>query len=57
MPQPRNSTPRTLGWLYTAGFLGIFAICHTPGFTDSDGKPFGLLTSTFVERIEALLRQ
>ena len=33
---------RTLGWLYTAGFLGIFLICHTPGFTDTDGKLFGL---------------
>jgi hypothetical protein len=42
MPQPRSSTLRTLGWVYTAGFLGIFAICHTPGFTDADGKLFGL---------------
>ena len=41
MPQTR-STLRTLGWLYTAGFLGIFLICHTPGFTDADGKLFGL---------------
>ena len=42
MPHTRSSTLRTLGWLYTAGFLGIFIICHTPGFTDADGKLFGL---------------
>jgi hypothetical protein len=41
MPQ-RRSTLRTLGWLYTAGFLGIFLICHTPGFTDADSRLFGL---------------
>jgi hypothetical protein len=33
---------RTLAWVYTAGFLGIFAICHTPGLTDSQGRLFGL---------------
>jgi hypothetical protein len=32
----------TLAWLYTAGFLGIFIICHTPGLTDPDGKLLGL---------------
>ena len=28
---------RKLTWLYVAGFLGIFLICHTPGLTDADG--------------------
>jgi hypothetical protein len=37
-----RSALRRLGRLYTAGFLGIFLICHTPGFTDADGKLFGL---------------
>lgn len=38
-------TPRTLriwAWAYTAGFLGIFIICHTPGLSDADGRLFGL---------------
>jgi hypothetical protein len=29
-------------WWYTAGFLGIFLICHTPGLTDADGRLLGL---------------
>ena len=33
---------KKLAWLYTAGFLGIFLICHTPGLTDADGKLLGL---------------
>jgi hypothetical protein len=33
---------RTLTWLYVAGFLGIFLICHTPGLTDADGYLLGL---------------
>jgi hypothetical protein len=33
---------RTLAWWYTAGFLGIFVICHTPGFTNDQGQLFGL---------------
>jgi hypothetical protein len=38
-------TPRTLrtwAWAYTAGFLGIFIICHTPGLSDAEGRLFGL---------------
>ena len=50
-PQPRSSTLRTLGWVYTAGFLGIFAICHTPGFTDADGKLFGLFRIDPIRRL------
>jgi hypothetical protein len=33
---------RKLAWWYTAGFLGIFLICHTPGVSDADGRLFGL---------------
>jgi hypothetical protein len=33
---------RKLAWWYTAGFLGIFVVCHTPGLTDSAGRLFGL---------------
>lgn len=38
----RSSTLRTLAWAYTAGFLGIFIICHTPGLSDDQGKLLGL---------------
>jgi hypothetical protein len=33
---------RKLAWFYTAGFLGIFVICHTPGLTDDAGRLLGL---------------
>ena len=33
---------RKLTWLYVAGFLGIFIICHTPGLTDAEGRLLGL---------------
>ena len=33
---------RMLAWIYTAGFLGIFLICHTPGLSDAEGRLFGL---------------
>lgn len=33
---------RKLAWFYTAGFLGIFLICHTPGLTDDAGRLLGL---------------
>jgi hypothetical protein len=33
---------KKLAWLYTAGFLGIFLICHTPAFNDAQGRLFGL---------------
>ena len=38
MSTDRYRTLSTLGWLYTAGFLGIFIICHTPGLTDARGQ-------------------
>ena len=31
-----------LAWLYTAGFIGIFLITHTPALTDANGLSFGL---------------
>ncbi|MGH9384385.1 MAG: hypothetical protein ACRD2N_08890 [Vicinamibacterales bacterium] len=33
---------RKLAWWYTAGFLGIFIVCHTPGLTDEAGRLLGL---------------
>jgi len=33
---------RSLAWVYTAGFLGIFIICHTLGLTDDQGRLMGL---------------
>ena len=38
----RYRTLRKLAWWYTAGFLGIFVICHTPGISDDQGRLFGL---------------
>lgn len=35
-------TLRKWAWWYTAGFLGIFVICHTPGISDEQGRLFGL---------------
>ena len=40
---------RKLTWLYVAGFLGIFLICHTPGLTDADGRLLGLF---FIDPID-----
>jgi hypothetical protein len=33
---------KKLAWAYTAGFLGIFLLCHTPGLSDEQGRLFGL---------------
>src|SRR5687768_14464501 len=41
-PHDPYRTLRTLAWGYTAGCLGIFIICHTPGLTDDQGKLLGL---------------
>ncbi|HVH55711.1 MAG TPA: hypothetical protein VM791_05635 [Vicinamibacterales bacterium] len=38
----RPQTLRKLAWLYTAGFIGIFIITHTPALTDENGLSFGL---------------
>ncbi len=36
------NTLRKLAWLYTAGFIGICIITHTPALTDENGLSFGL---------------
>jgi hypothetical protein len=46
---------KKLAWWYTAGFLGIFLICHTPGFTDADGKLLGLFRIDPIDDIVHLL--
>jgi hypothetical protein len=38
----RPETLRKLAWLYTAGFIGIFIITHTPALNDENGLSFGL---------------
>jgi hypothetical protein len=38
----RQDTLVKLAWWYTAGFLGIFLITHTPALTDANGLSFGL---------------
>ena len=57
MPSPSHApTPlRRLAWLYTAGFLGIFVICHTPAFNDAEGRLFGLFTIDPIDDIVHLL--
>jgi hypothetical protein len=42
MTHDRYRTLRKLAWWYTAGFLGIFVLCHTPGLSDDQGRLFGL---------------
>jgi hypothetical protein len=46
---------RTLAWWYTAGFLGIFVICHTPGLTDDAGRLMGLFRIDPIDDIVHLL--
>lgn len=46
---------KKLAWLYTAGFLGIFIICHTPGLTNADGKLLGLFRIDPIDDIVHLL--
>ena len=46
---------KQLAWWYTAGFLGIFLICHTPGFTDPEGRLFGLFRIDPIDDIVHLL--
>lgn len=44
-----------LAWVYTAGFLGVFLITHTPGFTDANGFLFGLFKIDPIDDIVHLL--
>jgi hypothetical protein len=46
---------RQLAWWYTAGFLGIFLICHTPGLTDDAGRLLGLFRIDPIDDIVHLL--
>jgi hypothetical protein len=50
-----SRTLRTLAWWYTAGFLGIFIICHTPGFTDDQDRLFGLFRIDPIDDLVHLL--
>ena len=51
----RPDTLRKLAWLYTAGFIGIFIITHTPALTDANGLSFGLFKIDPVDDIVHLL--
>ena len=51
----RADTLRKLAWLYTAGFIGIFIITHTPALTDENGLSFGLFKIDPVDDIVHLL--
>src|SRR5687767_2409553 len=51
----RRHRLRTLAWWYTAGFLGIFVICHTPGVSDSEGRLFGLFKIDPIDDVVHLL--
>ena len=46
---------RKLTWLYVAGFLGIFIICHTPGLTDAEGRLLGLFRIDPIDDLVHLL--
>lgn len=46
---------KKLAWWYTAGFLGIFLICHTPGLTDPDGRLLGLFRIDPIDDVVHLL--
>src|SRR5215213_4875596 len=46
---------RKLAWLYTAGFIGIFIITHTPALTDAQGLSFGLFKIDPIDDIVHLL--
>ena len=49
---------RTLAWVYTAGFLAIVIITHTPAFNDEQGLSFGLFKidpiDDFVHRLSGI---
>jgi len=46
---------KKLAWWYTAGFLGIFLVCHTPGLTDPEGRLLGLFRIDPIDDIVHLL--
>jgi hypothetical protein len=55
MPTDRYRTLRTLAWWYTAGFLGIFIVCHTPGLTDDQERLLGLFRIDPIDDLVHLL--
>ena len=55
MTAAADRTLRTLAWWYTAGFLGIFLICHTPGLSDDQGRLFGLFRIDPIDDVVHLL--
>jgi len=46
---------KKLAWWYTAGFLGIFLVCHTPGLTDPAGRLLGLFRIDPIDDVVHLL--
>lgn len=50
-----NATLRRLAWWYTAGFLGIFVVCHTPGLSDDHGRLLGLFRIDPIDDLVHLL--
>jgi Domain of unknown function (DUF4383) len=55
MTTDRYRTLRKLGWWYTAGFLGIFIVCHTPGLSDDQGRLLGLFRIDPIDDLVHLL--
>jgi hypothetical protein len=51
----RRETLVRLAWIYTAGFIGIFIITHTPALTDDQGLSFGLFKIDPIDDIVHLL--
>jgi hypothetical protein len=51
----RHETLVKLAWLYTAGFIGIFIITHTPALTDDQGLSFGLFKIDPIDDIVHLI--
>lgn len=50
-----DHTLKQLAWLYTAGFIGIFIITHTPALTDAQGLSFGLFKIDPIDDLVHLL--
>ena len=46
---------KKLAWWYTAGFLGIFVVCHTPPLNDEQGRLLGLFKIDPIDDIVHLL--
>lgn len=46
---------KRLAWLYAGGFIGVFLITHTPGFTDASGRLFGLFKIDPIDDVVHLL--